>query len=437
MANFMFNEGFALNQPPMINDFKFEHWQIRMKIYLQSIDIDLWEIVSNNFILNPRSQWNEEDKAKFYLNARAMKILYNAIDEKDFDKIIKCLNAYDIWMTLEQKLSNESCELSKVDELGEDHQQDELRSQPQREEDETDQSPSCSNQHVPSNWDDSEDNDTRIESINVEIHKMCLVANEEEVDSENEVESTFSSDDAYEELKTVYGEVLEDFENTTKKYFEIKSSFKFVSNENDELKIENERLLKEIENLKKLPLNETEKECLLLKEKVKDLTSSLATCTKGEDSLNLLLGKKSIPFQGAGFGFDFSNKGKNVETWSPQHCASTSYKPKAHVKQTSNSSKKAFVKTATKTIVKHPKAALTKPKSSTNSFPNKTCHYCQRHGHINWKCPNQRKPDMIWVIKGSCTNAKTLIHIVTNGRGPKEKWEPRKTNVGASYFHKY
>ena len=82
----MFNEGYTLNKPPMIVDHKFEHWVIRMKIYLQSIDIDIWKIVSNKLISKPRIHWNEKNKNNFYWNARATKFLYNALDESYFGK---------------------------------------------------------------------------------------------------------------------------------------------------------------------------------------------------------------------------------------------------------------------------------------------------------------------------------------------------------------
>ena len=58
--------------------------------------------------------------------------------------------------------------------------------------------------------------------------------------------STFSSDDAYEELRIVYGEVLEDLENTTKKYFKFKNSFKTVLKEIDELNLSNKILQKKL-----------------------------------------------------------------------------------------------------------------------------------------------------------------------------------------------
>ena len=71
-----------------------------------------------------------------------MKILYNAIDEKDFDKLITCSSANEIWLALEEMYSlspNQICKLYKSDDIGESDQEDELHSQPQKEEeDETD-----------------------------------------------------------------------------------------------------------------------------------------------------------------------------------------------------------------------------------------------------------------------------------------------------------
>jgi len=100
-------------------------------------------------------------------------------------------------------------------------------------------------------------------------------------------------------------------------------------------------------------VSDIKKECLLLKEKIKELTASLATFTRGEEGLNKLLGQPSFGSEKADLRFNFSNKRKAEETLSLQPCASILYNTKAHVKQISNSFKKTFVKGSIKPFVKY------------------------------------------------------------------------------------
>ena len=112
-----------------------------------------------------------------------MKILYNALDESYFGKIISCSNANEIWIALEHLFSNQSYELSPiVDEVVKEqsHQQEELQTQPQGKEEKIEkdevldnQSPCCSNSKTTtSNWDDSESNNTNCEILTK--LKVCL-----------------------------------------------------------------------------------------------------------------------------------------------------------------------------------------------------------------------------------------------------------------------
>ena len=93
-------EGFDISKPPFLNAINFKFWKARMKLYIQSLNIDLWDIVVDGFMSKSRKEWNEHDKRLFSLNIKAMHIFYSALNEHDYARIKCCSNAKDIWDTL-------------------------------------------------------------------------------------------------------------------------------------------------------------------------------------------------------------------------------------------------------------------------------------------------------------------------------------------------
>ena len=41
----LFAEGSSVNRPPMFNGMNYSFWKIRMKIFMESIDVLIWEVV--------------------------------------------------------------------------------------------------------------------------------------------------------------------------------------------------------------------------------------------------------------------------------------------------------------------------------------------------------------------------------------------------------
>ena len=59
-----FKEGHSTQQPPMFDGLNYNFWKCRMKIYLQSINYEIWNIVEATYE-KPRTnynQWSEEQK---------------------------------------------------------------------------------------------------------------------------------------------------------------------------------------------------------------------------------------------------------------------------------------------------------------------------------------------------------------------------------------
>ena len=73
-----------------------------MRIFLISMDFELWNLVENGFSKSSLSMidWNELEKKTFAHNAKAMSALFCALDKKEFNHISICETAFDFWHTL-------------------------------------------------------------------------------------------------------------------------------------------------------------------------------------------------------------------------------------------------------------------------------------------------------------------------------------------------
>ncbi|KAH9658346.1 hypothetical protein KPL70_023452 [Citrus sinensis] len=84
-----------------------------MRIYLQALDYEIWEIVCDGPFMpliknevgedipKPSREWNELEKRKASLNSKAMNALFCALDKKEFHRVFSCESANEIWHKLE------------------------------------------------------------------------------------------------------------------------------------------------------------------------------------------------------------------------------------------------------------------------------------------------------------------------------------------------
>ena len=96
-------EGFSVFRPPFFNGLDYTYWKTRMRVFLISLNLDLWNIVENGFQLpsKPMNEWSDLEKKYFSLNAKAMNALFCALDKNEFNRVSLCETAFDIWRALE------------------------------------------------------------------------------------------------------------------------------------------------------------------------------------------------------------------------------------------------------------------------------------------------------------------------------------------------
>ena len=108
-------EGQSTNRPPLFNGSNYTYWKARMKIFIQALNYDMWSIIVNgphtptkiiDGVESAKSEkeWDEVDKKMAQLNAKAMNVLYCALDANEFNRISTCSSAKEIWDRLEVTL---------------------------------------------------------------------------------------------------------------------------------------------------------------------------------------------------------------------------------------------------------------------------------------------------------------------------------------------
>ncbi|KAH9679772.1 hypothetical protein KPL71_026267 [Citrus sinensis] len=94
-----FREGQSTTRPPFFDGNDYPYWKTRMRIYLQALDYEIWEVVCDGPFMpltknevgedipKPSREWNELEKRKASVNSKAMNALFCAPDKKEFHKV--------------------------------------------------------------------------------------------------------------------------------------------------------------------------------------------------------------------------------------------------------------------------------------------------------------------------------------------------------------
>ena len=90
----IFNEGYSIDRPLLLNGTNYTFWKTRMKIFIQTQDYDLQKIIENGSHTHDASI--EHDKELSQLNAKTMNILYCSLDLNKFNLISSYISAKEV-----------------------------------------------------------------------------------------------------------------------------------------------------------------------------------------------------------------------------------------------------------------------------------------------------------------------------------------------------
>ena len=95
--------GYDSSIAPKFNAFPYAQWCFRFKIFVQSKNIDLWEIIDCAYIVPTleKSKWSKHDKKMFIMNKLMLEFLLNAFDSFMSNKLDSFDSAYTLWKFIE------------------------------------------------------------------------------------------------------------------------------------------------------------------------------------------------------------------------------------------------------------------------------------------------------------------------------------------------
>ncbi|KAH9743781.1 hypothetical protein KPL70_003419 [Citrus sinensis] len=94
-------EGQSTTRPPFFNGNDYLYWKTRMRVFLQALDYEIWEIVCDCSFIPRKNALTELDRKNMSLNSKAVNALLCALDKNEFHRDSNCSNTYEIWRKLE------------------------------------------------------------------------------------------------------------------------------------------------------------------------------------------------------------------------------------------------------------------------------------------------------------------------------------------------
>ena len=100
-SNTFFNtfvEGQSTTRPHLFDGSSYAYWACRMKCYLQSNGLDIWNITQIEYI-EPQteySKWTLDQKTQALNNSKAMNISFCSLNRNEFNRVSICNSAYEI-----------------------------------------------------------------------------------------------------------------------------------------------------------------------------------------------------------------------------------------------------------------------------------------------------------------------------------------------------
>ncbi|KAL4323108.1 hypothetical protein GQ457_11G024220 [Hibiscus cannabinus] len=109
---FSMEEGQSISKPPFFNGANYPYWKNKMMLFIQSTDYLIWDVVldgpftplkreGDTLVPKQRHEWNDEERRRVQMNAKAMHILFCALGPDEYAKMSSCSSAKEIWDKLE------------------------------------------------------------------------------------------------------------------------------------------------------------------------------------------------------------------------------------------------------------------------------------------------------------------------------------------------
>ncbi|KAG2669880.1 hypothetical protein I3760_14G056800 [Carya illinoinensis] len=114
MANIAasFGECQSRSRPPLFCGDNYSFWKVRMRIFIHAQGREIWKCIVNRSYIPTKvvdgvkvkkeeEEFDSEDDRLYILNLTVMNLLFNALNGNEFNRIITCATAKEIWNNLE------------------------------------------------------------------------------------------------------------------------------------------------------------------------------------------------------------------------------------------------------------------------------------------------------------------------------------------------
>ena len=100
MAQVVFNH--VGDKPSFFDGTCYDYWKRKMKMYLSSINDQVWDVTKSDYVIIDPTNLTNQDKANKQCNTMALNPIYDAIDSKVFEQIMDYERASEVWKRLEE-----------------------------------------------------------------------------------------------------------------------------------------------------------------------------------------------------------------------------------------------------------------------------------------------------------------------------------------------
>lgn len=108
----IFDNRSFINTPPLFSDNRFNIWQARFRLFLQSVNHELWETIINNQFIpthkvndeavdKPNSLWKNKENRKFEIDFKTKNFIAMSLNDSKFHYVYRCQTTKEIWDSLE------------------------------------------------------------------------------------------------------------------------------------------------------------------------------------------------------------------------------------------------------------------------------------------------------------------------------------------------
>ncbi|VFQ97129.1 unnamed protein product, partial [Cuscuta campestris] len=127
-------EGQSTSRPPLFDGTNYTYWKERMRIYIRSTNFQLWLVIKNGeetpmkkvsekLVPKTEDEFDAEDIKKVENYAKAINMLYYAVNPDDYRKISCCTTAKEMWDKLEVTYeSTDQVREAKIDFLTQEYE---------------------------------------------------------------------------------------------------------------------------------------------------------------------------------------------------------------------------------------------------------------------------------------------------------------------------